>query len=83
MVGYPETLTDPSFRGQLVVSTYPLIGARNTNDILLLFFDHCVLVFRKLRNPFGRKGCLWNSKVFRKRWCSSDRSDRFGVLFRL
>jgi hypothetical protein len=26
MVGYPETLTDPSFRGQMLVSTYPLIG---------------------------------------------------------
>jgi carbamoyl-phosphate synthase small subunit len=26
MVGYPETLTDPSFRGQVVVFTYPLIG---------------------------------------------------------
>eukprot|EP00455_Lapot_gusevi_P002905 TRINITY_DN1119_c0_g1_i4.p1 TRINITY_DN1119_c0_g1~~TRINITY_DN1119_c0_g1_i4.p1 ORF type:complete len:1506 (-),score=632.79 TRINITY_DN1119_c0_g1_i4:111-4553(-) len=26
MVGYPETLTDPSFRGQILVCTYPLIG---------------------------------------------------------
>jgi len=26
MVGYPETLTDPSYRGQIVVFTYPLIG---------------------------------------------------------
>lgn len=26
MVGYPETLTDPSYRGQIVVLTYPLIG---------------------------------------------------------
>lgn len=26
MVGYPETLTDPSYRGQILVSTYPLIG---------------------------------------------------------
>ncbi len=26
MVGYPETLTDPSYRGQLLVFTYPLIG---------------------------------------------------------
>lgn len=26
MVGYPETLTDPSFRGQIVVFTFPLIG---------------------------------------------------------
>jgi carbamoyl-phosphate synthase small subunit len=26
MVGYPEALTDPSYRGQLLVLTYPLIG---------------------------------------------------------
>ncbi|MDP9249526.1 MAG: glutamine-hydrolyzing carbamoyl-phosphate synthase small subunit [bacterium] len=27
MVGYPEALTDPSFRGQILVLTYPLIGS--------------------------------------------------------
>jgi carbamoyl-phosphate synthase small subunit len=26
MVGYPEALTDPSYRGQVLVLTYPLIG---------------------------------------------------------
>ena len=26
MTGYPETLTDPSYRGQLLVSTFPLVG---------------------------------------------------------
>ncbi len=26
MVGYPEALTDPSFRGQILVMTYPIIG---------------------------------------------------------
>ncbi|HUZ80096.1 MAG TPA: glutamine-hydrolyzing carbamoyl-phosphate synthase small subunit [Thermoplasmata archaeon] len=26
MVGYPETLTDPSFRGQILTFTYPLLG---------------------------------------------------------
>ncbi len=26
MVGYPETMTDPSYLGQIVVFTYPLIG---------------------------------------------------------
>jgi carbamoyl-phosphate synthase small subunit len=26
MVGYPESLTDPSFRGQVLVFTYPLLG---------------------------------------------------------
>ncbi len=26
MMGYPETLTDPSYKGQILVLTYPLIG---------------------------------------------------------
>ena len=26
MVGYPESLTDPSYRRQILVLTYPLIG---------------------------------------------------------
>lgn len=26
MTGYPESMTDPSFRGQILVNTYPLVG---------------------------------------------------------
>ncbi len=32
MTGYQEMLTDPSFAGQIVVPTYPLIGNYGTND---------------------------------------------------
>lgn len=32
MVGYPETLTDPSFYGQVLVMTYPLIGNYGVPD---------------------------------------------------
>ncbi|KAI8342161.1 hypothetical protein BC941DRAFT_415556 [Chlamydoabsidia padenii] len=40
MVGYPESLTDPSYRGQILVLTFPLIGNygvpdRNVMDELL------------------------------------------------
>ena len=40
MVGYPQSLTDPSFRGQILVLTYPLIGnygvpSRDTKDPIL------------------------------------------------
>ena len=39
MVGYPEALTDPSYKGQILVLTYPLIGnygvsADYTGDLL-------------------------------------------------
>src|ERR1700690_1626140 len=32
MVGYPESLTDPSFRGQILVYTYPIIGNYGVPD---------------------------------------------------
>ncbi|KAG0253856.1 hypothetical protein BG011_006118, partial [Mortierella polycephala] len=40
MVGYPESLTDPSYRGQILVLTFPLVGnygvpSRETMDPLL------------------------------------------------
>ncbi len=50
MVGYPETLTDPSYRGQILVCTYPLIGNYGVpakeivNDLLMDFESesiHC------------------------------------------
>jgi len=33
MTGYQEILTDPSYAGQIVVPTYPLIGNYGTNDL--------------------------------------------------
>lgn len=40
MVGYPESVTDPSYRGQILVVTFPLVGnygvpSRDTIDKLL------------------------------------------------
>jgi carbamoyl-phosphate synthase small subunit len=32
MTGYQEVVTDPSYRGQIVAMTYPLIGNYGTND---------------------------------------------------
>src|SRR5262245_52295648 len=33
MTGYQEILTDPSYRGQIVTMTYPLIGNYGVNDV--------------------------------------------------
>ena len=32
MVGYPESLTDPSYEGQILVATYPIIGSYGVPD---------------------------------------------------
>lgn len=32
MVGYPESITDPSYRGQILVITFPLVGNYGVPD---------------------------------------------------
>jgi carbamoyl-phosphate synthase small subunit len=44
MVGYPETMTDPSYTGQILVFTYPLVGnygipAQQVSDKLKRYFE--------------------------------------------
>ena len=44
MTGYPESLTDPSYKGQLLVATYPLIGnygvpAKTESSKMLEFYE--------------------------------------------
>jgi carbamoyl-phosphate synthase small subunit len=44
MTGYPESLTDPSYKGQILVLTYPLVGnygvpIKDRQDKLLKFFE--------------------------------------------
>ncbi len=46
MVGYPESLTDPSYLNQILVLTYPLIG--NYGIVIL---NMIVLVLIKYLNP--------------------------------
>ena len=50
MTGYPESLTEPSYSGQILVETYPIIGnygvpAKNGNDNMCEHFEsnkiHC------------------------------------------
>jgi carbamoyl-phosphate synthase small subunit len=46
MTGYPESLTDPSYRGQILCLTYPLVGncgapsEHEENEISLSFMGH-------------------------------------------
>ena len=38
MVGYPESLTNPSYLGQILVLSYPLIGNYGISDPYLYFY---------------------------------------------
>jgi carbamoyl-phosphate synthase small subunit len=45
MTGYQEILTDPSYRGQIVTMTYPLIGNYGVNDLDIESFQPHVAGF--------------------------------------
>jgi carbamoyl-phosphate synthase small subunit len=61
MTGYQEVLTDPSYRGQIVVMTYPEIGIYGVNpedveskEIQVAGF----VVHRAVREPFNQRATL-------------------------
>lgn len=74
MVGYPETMTDPSYRGQILVCTYPLIGnygvpGNEKEDNLYKYFEsddiHCRAL---IVADYSREYDHWNSKRSLSDW---------------
>jgi carbamoyl-phosphate synthase small subunit len=61
MTGYQEVLTDPSYRGQIVVMTYPEIGIYGVNSEDVESEDVQVagyVVHRAVREPFNQRATL-------------------------
>ncbi len=79
MVGYPETMTDPSYRGQILVSTYPLIGnygvpGYERENGLLKYFEseaiHCrALIISDYSNEYSH----WNAKRSLSDWMNEQK----------
>ena len=73
MVGYPETLTDPSYRGQILACTYPLIGNYGvpgngrTNGVSKNFESDSIhvrgLIVSNYSNEFSSTGVQKNHSV--------------------
>ena len=74
MVGYPESLTDPSYRGQILVLTYPLIGNYGVldderEDNLLKYFESNKIQVRGLIvSDYSDKYSHWNAKKSLSDW---------------
>ena len=74
MVGYPESLTDPSYKGQILVLTYPLIGnygvpGNEKEDMLLKYFESDTIQVSGLvlaNNPDAYSH--WNAKKSLPEW---------------
>lgn len=75
MVGYPESLTDPSYAGQILTFTYPLIGnygvgdkAVDENNILLNFESSKIHVKGLIVSEFSRHHSHWNANGSFANW---------------
>jgi len=81
LVGYPESMTDPSYRGQVLVFTQPLVGNYGVPGIfkdeygLLKFFEsdriHCEGI---VVSDYASRYSHWTAVESLGEWCT-----RFGV----
>ena len=74
MVGYPESLTDPSYKGQILVLTYPLIGnygvpGNEREDNLLKYFEsEKIQVQGLIVCDYSDRYSHWNAKKSLSDW---------------
>jgi carbamoyl-phosphate synthase small subunit len=67
LVGYPETLTDPSYHGQILVLNYPLIGnygvpdSQRTDNLLNFFESENIHVRAVVISDYSFSHNHWNS----------------------
>jgi carbamoyl-phosphate synthase small subunit len=74
MTGYPESLTDPSYHGQILVSTYPLIGNYGVpeeitdNGIHSHFESHRIQVSGLVISDYSFDYSHWNAAKSLSAW---------------
>jgi len=74
MVGYPESLTDPSYRGQILVCTFPLIGnygvpENEEEDNLLRYFESSKIQIQGLIIAnYSEDYSHWSAKKSLSKW---------------
>jgi carbamoyl-phosphate synthase small subunit len=74
MMGYPETLTDPSYAGQLIVCTYPLVGnygvpaERIEGGVSQVFESHKIHAEALIVADYSEKYSHWNAAKSLGEW---------------
>lgn len=80
MMGYPESLTDPSYAGQLMTLTFPLVG--NYGVPSRTFSDNGVATFMEserihaeaiIISDYSREYSHWNAKESLGEWLKSEK----------
>jgi len=80
MVGYPESLTDPSFKGQILVFTYPLIGnygvfskeERDENGLPLFFESDKIQVSGVIVGQYQDNFSHWRAVQSLSNWLKEE-----------
>ncbi|MBI3623378.1 glutamine-hydrolyzing carbamoyl-phosphate synthase small subunit [Candidatus Pacearchaeota archaeon] len=79
MTGYPESLTDPSYRGQILVLTYPLIGNYGIpadeaeNGIRKNFESDFIHVSALVIDDLSQDHNHWNSSLSLDEWLKQNK----------
>lgn len=74
MTGYPESLTDPSYSGQILVITYPLVGNYGVpqfdreNGILKFFESEMIHIKALVISDYSFKYSHWNAVKSLEDW---------------
>jgi len=79
MTGYPESLSDPSYAGQIMVATYPLIGnygvpeAVTTNGVPDFFESEHIQVTALIVSDYSAEYSHWSAKRSLGDWLTENR----------
>ena len=79
MVGYPESLTDPSYRGQILVLTYPLIGNygvpgdKKENKLSNYFESEKIQIQGLIISDYSSEYSHWNAKKSLSGWMKDEK----------
>ena len=78
MVGYPESFSDPSYKGQILVLTYPLIGnygvpdKESENNLLRNFESDKIQVQALVVSDYSFEYSHWNAKKSLAEWLKEE-----------
>ncbi len=79
MVGYPEAFTDPSYKGQILVLTYPLIGnygvpkqEKDSFGIIKSFESDNIHISGLVISDYSKDYSHWNSNKALSEWLSKN-----------
>jgi len=74
MTGYPESLTDPSYRGQILCLTYPLVGnygapgKSQENDLLKFYESSSIHISGLIVSDYSFEYSHWNASESLDAW---------------